>query len=65
LRLIRTLVHSFGLSARVWPDLPRRSRLWSATTLAAALKKMDDRQEACDLAEIMGVGLANTQAEEI
>lgn len=35
------------------------------TTLAAALKKMDDRQEAYDLAEIMGVGLANTQAGEI
>ena len=45
--------------------MPRRSRLWSATTLAAALKKMDDRQEAYGLAEIMGVGLANTQAEEI
>jgi len=29
------------------------------------LKKMDDRQEAYDLAEIMGVGMANTQAEEI
>lgn len=35
------------------------------TTLAAALRKMDDRQEAYDLAEITGVGLANTQAEEI
>lgn len=35
------------------------------TTLASALKKLDDPQEAYDLADIAGAGLAKTRAGEI